>query len=54
MPDIFWVECPDCLGECIVEYEVPSPNFRYGGELIGEFRHCETCEGHGEVKHEEE
>jgi C4-type Zn-finger protein len=55
MLDKLWMECPECEGDCTIEYEVPKPDYRYGGELVGEVRDCETCEGRGEVEqHEEE
>ena len=55
MLDRLWIECPECEGDCTIEYEVPKPDYRYGGELVGEVRDCETCEGRGEIeKHEEE
>jgi hypothetical protein len=55
MPDRLWIECPECEGDCTIEYEVPKPDYRYGGELVGEVRDCETCEGRGEIEqHEEE
>jgi hypothetical protein len=55
MLDRLWIECPECEGDCTIEYEVPKPDYRYGGELVGELRDCETCEGRGEVEqHEEE
>ena len=55
MLDRLWIECPECEGDCTIEYEVPKPDYRYGCELVGEVRDCETCEGRGEVEqHEEE
>ena len=54
MLDRLWIECPECEGDCTIEYEVPKPDYRYGGELVGEVRDCETCEGRGEVEQHEE
>jgi DnaJ-class molecular chaperone len=55
MPERLWTECPECEGDGKIEYEVPKPDYRYGGELVGEVRDCETCEGRGEIEqHEEE
>jgi hypothetical protein len=55
MFDPLWIECPECNGERVIEYEVPKPDYRYGGELVGEYMDCETCKGRGEIQqHEEE
>lgn len=47
------IECPECAGDCRVEYTVAVPDYRYGGEFVGKWMDCETCEGRGviEVEH---
>lgn len=46
--------CPDCGGEGQCEYEVAQPDYRYGGELVGRWMDCETCQGFGYIESEED
>ena len=44
------VECPFCAGDCQVEYLVNVPDYRYGGESVGKWMDCETCDGRGVIE----
>ena len=44
------IECPFCAGDCQVEYLVNVPDYRYGGESIGKWMDCETCDGRGAIE----
>lgn len=46
--------CPDCLGDGWLEYEIPEPDYRYGGELVGKVMDCQTCDGSGYIETEED
>ena len=45
----FEFECPECLGEGIVEYEFYVIDHLRGGEIIGKEMECRHCGGSGVV-----
>jgi len=50
------VTCPVCEGEGLESVEVfkPQSSSRDIGEPYEEMRHCETCDGSGEIEMEED
>lgn len=44
-----WMQCPVCKGQGVLEYDVPCPDYEFGGDLRCEMADCWECYGHGEI-----